>query len=78
MGARHLPEAQALSFEEEQALLGCPTKRAKKLAEAARPPAEICDYMDSGRGLNFLEQSDLRLPCVSAGLNCWGVSCDSI
>lgn len=76
IGSHHLREARAFGFDEERGSLGGPSKRTRKLVEAARAPAEIRGYMDSGGRLNILRQFDRRVACVSAGLKCWGLFCD--
>ena len=76
MGARHIRDAPASRLDEEQASLGGPVKRVKKLVETGRASADIRDHMDSGERLNVLGQSDKGLRCVSSGFKCWNPSCD--
>ena len=76
VGTHHSREARTLGLDGQDGPPGGPSKRMKKLMQDAKAPAEIREFMDSGRMLNVLKQTDLSLACVSSGLRCWGVFCD--
>ena len=76
MANRHLREAQAFSLDDgPTSLMGSP-KRMEKPVETAKAPAEIREYMDTGRRLNILGQSDPSFPRVSSALKCWDLFCN--
>ena len=68
--------APDLSLDILTPLVGGPTNRTKKWGETARTPAEFREFMDSGRRLDILRQTDLSLACVRAGLKCWALLYD--
>ena len=65
----HLRRAQQLELNIGDPNLGELTRRAKQLNDATVSTAELKSFMDSGRMLNLLEQTDLGLSFVSSGLN---------
>ena len=76
MGQYQSREAQMLSFGEENASPGAPTKRLEKLVETARKLPEMRKYVFPGRRLRALRRADLSFACLSSGLKFWGLSCD--
>ena len=67
IGSHNLRTAQALNLDEKLGDLGGVLKGPEKLVETSRAPAEICEFMDSGRRLKILRQSDRWSACVSSG-----------
>ena len=47
-----------------------------KLTEVARTPAEIREFLDSGRSRNIFRRTDLSSQCVGSELKCWGLPLD--
>ena len=45
----------------------------KKLIDSGKTPADLREFMESGRRLGVLRQTDLSSACVSSGLKCWGL-----
>ena len=76
MGTHQPREAQALSSAGGRAYSGGPRRSKKELVDTVRAPPEMGGYLDSGKMLNSLRQSDPGLPCVSPGLKCRGLFCD--
>ena len=76
LGEHHRREVRRLSLGDALASLGGPSKRMKKLIDAARAPAGIREFLDSGRKLKLLRQTDLSFQRISSGLRCWGLFCD--
>ena len=67
-GSHRRRDAQGLSLD-DAAVPSCgPAKRMMKVTQDARSPAEIRESMYSGRRLNMIRQTDLRLARVSSGI----------
>ena len=76
LGEHHVRETRQLSLDISGTSVGGPTKRRKKLSETARGPADLREFMDSGKSLRIFGQSDLTSARVRSGLKCWVLPCD--
>ena len=68
-GRSHVRRAQQLELDIGDPNLGELTRWTKQLNNATISAFELQSFMDTGRMLNLLEQTDLGLPSVSSGQN---------